>query len=271
MNRKSLVVIAVSVAGLLASAPLDAEPPGTTTPPYPDAPATAVSRPTRPAEVDGYGTNDWTAMTISPMAFQPYNVGLGLHYWSGGYVGPQDADPFLWFTAPLQVPTGVQVGGLTVLYYDASATGYVRLLLERNTCPGNGPCVMETIFEGQTSTPDAFGYDAYYYPIGPVTWYNYYPSAVVSAHFRVYFSAGTPNLRIGPAILWYKRQVSPPPATATFGDVPVGHWAFQHIEALAASGITAGTGGGNFSPDVTVTRAQMAVFLAKALGLHWPN
>ena len=70
---------------------------------------------------------------------------------------------------------------------------------------------------------------------------------------------------------FYKLQVSPPPGTATFGDVPTTHLFYQYIEALAAAGITSGCGGGNFCPDAALTRGQMAVFLAKALGLHWPN
>ena len=37
----------------------------------------------------------------------------------------------------------------------------------------------------------------------------------------------------------YYLEVSPPPAVATFNDVPVSHPQFQFIEALAASGITA--------------------------------
>jgi hypothetical protein len=70
-------------------------------------------------------------------------------------------------------------------------------------------------------------------------------------------------------IVHWKRQVSPAPATATFNDVPTGHWAFRFIEALADSGITSGCGGGSFCPDNTLTRAEMAVFLSKALGLHY--
>jgi len=65
--------------------------------------------------------------------------------------------------------------------------------------------------------------------------------------------------------------VSPPPATATFADVPPSHPFFQYIEALHAAGISAGCGGGNFCPDQPITRKQEAAFLAKALGLHWPN
>ncbi len=69
----------------------------------------------------------------------------------------------------------------------------------------------------------------------------------------------------------YRLQVSPAPGTATFPDAPTDHQFFQYIEALAASGITGGCGGGNYCPDQPVTRGQMAVFLAKALGLHFPN
>ncbi len=69
--------------------------------------------------------------------------------------------------------------------------------------------------------------------------------------------------------IYYKLQVSAPPTTASFSNVPTSHIFYQYIEALAASGITSGCGGGNFCPDTFLTRGQMAVFLSKALGLHW--
>jgi len=72
--------------------------------------------------------------------------------------------------------------------------------------------------------------------------------------------------------VWWRRTVSDPPATPTFGDVPASHPFYQFIEALAASGITGGCGdGSNYCPEAPLTRGQTAVFLAKALGLHWPN
>ncbi|WP_345323195.1 S-layer homology domain-containing protein [Candidatus Villigracilis proximus] len=49
-----------------------------------------------------------------------------------------------------------------------------------------------------------------------------------------------------------------------FADVAANHWAAAWIKQLAAEGITSGCGGGNYCPDTTVTRAQMAVFLLKA-------
>ncbi|MBK8822374.1 MAG: S-layer homology domain-containing protein [Anaerolineales bacterium] len=48
-----------------------------------------------------------------------------------------------------------------------------------------------------------------------------------------------------------------------FGDVATDYWAAAWIKQLAAEGITGGCGGGNYCPDSTVTRAQMAVFLLK--------
>jgi hypothetical protein len=92
-------------------------------------------------------------------------------------------------------------------------------------------------------------------------------------HYYLRANAGTPpggdpSIR-AVEILW-RRQISPPPPDATFNDVPTNHPFFQFIEALADSGITAGCGGGNYCPDQPLTRGQMAVFLAKALGLHWP-
>ena len=71
--------------------------------------------------------------------------------------------------------------------------------------------------------------------------------------------------------VWWRRAVSDPPATPTFGDVPASHPFYQFIEAFAKSGVTGGCGAGNFCPDTPLTRGQMAVFLSKALGLHWSN
>jgi hypothetical protein len=79
------------------------------------------------------------------------------------------------------------------------------------------------------------------------------------------------ELRFAAVRLRYKLQVSPAPGVARFTDVPTGHPFFQFVEALAASGITSGCGGTNFCPDDPITRGQMAVFLAAALGLHFPN
>ena len=100
------------------------------------------------------------------------------------------------------------------------------------------------------------------------------PGHTVDATTGPYLVMWTPGQTASTQVLtamrvYYKLQVSPAPGTATFGDVPTTHAFYQYIEALAASGVTSGCGGGNYCPDLAVTRGQMAVFLAKALGLHW--
>jgi hypothetical protein len=82
---------------------------------------------------------------------------------------------------------------------------------------------------------------------------------------------GDQTQRVGYAEVRWRRTVSSPPATPSFGDVPGSHPFFQFIEALARSGITGGCGGGNYCPEAPLPRGQMAVFLSKALGLHWPQ
>jgi hypothetical protein len=52
--------------------------------------------------------------------------------------------------------------------------------------------------------------------------------------------------------------------------VPPGSFAADWIEQAAAEATTVGCGNGNFCPDAPLTRGQMAVFLARALGLSWP-
>jgi len=78
------------------------------------------------------------------------------------------------------------------------------------------------------------------------------------------------TIKFGQARILWRRQISPAPGAATFLDVPLGHPQRQFVEALVAAGITVGCGGGNYCPNDPVTRGQMAVFLARLVGLHWP-
>ena len=72
---------------------------------------------------------------------------------------------------------------------------------------------------------------------------------------------------IGVSVTWrptYGTSV----ATPTFSDVPAAHAYSNEVESLAKAGISNGCGGGKFCVDAPVTRAQMAVFLSRALGLY---
>ncbi len=62
-----------------------------------------------------------------------------------------------------------------------------------------------------------------------------------------------------------------PPATPTFPDVPLDYWAFRYVEYLAdpARGVVSGYSDGCYHPEISCTRDQMAVYVARAFGLTY--
>ena len=85
------------------------------------------------------------------------------------------------------------------------------------------------------------------------------------------YCPGDPVTRAQMAVFLLKAKSGsahvPPPCTGTvFTDVPCTGSPFDSwIEELASLQITGGCGNGNYCPNNTVTRQQMAVFLLKAL------
>jgi hypothetical protein len=62
----------------------------------------------------------------------------------------------------------------------------------------------------------------------------------------------------------------PRAAQGVFTDVPVSAPYAAWIEEIAARGITAGCGTGKYCPNLVVTRAQMAAFLARTFSVSLP-
>jgi hypothetical protein len=56
------------------------------------------------------------------------------------------------------------------------------------------------------------------------------------------------------------------PDTPTFPDVPADYWAYDSIEYAVSSDVVTGYPNGYYRPDYDVSRAQMAVFVARAQG-----
>jgi uncharacterized protein (DUF1800 family) len=63
---------------------------------------------------------------------------------------------------------------------------------------------------------------------------------------------------------------SAPFSVSAFTDVPTTHPYFTEITNIAERQVTLGCGGGNYCPDLNVTRGQMAAFLVRSLGLPNP-
>lgn len=69
----------------------------------------------------------------------------------------------------------------------------------------------------------------------------------------------------------YGPQYTAPSASGTmFSDVTKNTWAASWIEQFAREGISSGCGNGNYCPDDVVTRAQMAIFIARVFNLPIP-
>ena len=205
---------------------------------------------------------DLSITTVLSTAFAPG---------SAGYVDDQFAyrsasQPTI-LRAGVDLPSGVRLESVEWEVCDFDPAVFLQLTLKRcvrSTPPTDpGACLVLAVVNSNSTgcyaefsnvlTGTTVDNDGSVYMLEVVD-----PDAVATTSFR--------SVR-----LRWRRQVSPAPAVATFGDVPVSHFAFRYVEALTRAGITGGCGGGDYCPDRALTRAEMAVFLSVALGLHWPN
>jgi hypothetical protein len=227
------------------------------------------------ASAQSYGPLD-QVLSIGSAEFQP-RMPPGGTIESDGYLyftGPQD-----YYLAPVSIPLGAYVNRFCLYAYDIDPdhsfeTGLIAVRL----VPGGGSPTVRFLSPGAvTGFGPNDGYRGFCASVG----YDHrgkidmdgdgVPDEVA---YYVYAHIPNPNplspLGLGGVRITFRREVSVP-ESQTFTDVPTTDPAFREIEALAASGITAGCAGGNYCPDASLTRRQMAVFLAKALGLHWTD
>jgi hypothetical protein len=191
---------------------------------------------------------------------------------TSGYLVSNYGDAYQLYVAPLSLPAGAEIHGLCVYAHDQNPDSDIRLQLKatRLVPGGISPGVVE-ISDIIHSSWD-FGAGVVCADVVPPYIYTEVSQGEDGVFLSYYFEVFLyPLTGIGGVKVIWRSTVTPPPPTASFGDVPTSHPFFQFVEALAASGVTAGCGGGNFCPNLAVTRGQMAVFLAKALGLHWPG
>jgi hypothetical protein len=259
----SRIVLLLSALGMLAfAASLSAGGGG--------SPAGAVPR-TGGGESYGPGAN---LLVIPPTEFFPYSSletyaaeGDGYYYsTSGGR-----------FVAGVQLPAGASVPKICVSTYDNDPSNQLYVYWYVHEMKDTGPGASFPLGQASTGTAATPGFGSTCINLAPPTLIHKYgdsdgdgQSGYIWYDLAVVSESSSDSIRWGAAEITWLRQVSPAPAAATFGDVPTNFLYFRAIEALAASGITSGCGGGNFCPGQNVTRGEMAAFLARALGLHWP-
>jgi len=174
-----------------------------------------------------------------------------------------------WARAQVQLPEGAGLGDFLSWMYDANEDRDLTMRLYE-TCQEYGYDEPVETLVVENSTLGAIGRLPGSKSLGGLTVNNHLCAYEIEVVFAQLGDQCSDDLKAGKFEITWKRQVSPAPAAATFADVPTDHPYFQFVEALAKSEITGGCGDGNYCPDAPLTRGQMAVFLAKALGLQWP-
>ena len=220
----------------------------------------------------GEAPDSWTVTNVDAWSLEPWDYdgilggsaygGVNGRWWYAGNVAH--------FFGPIEsIPTGASVFGMWMGTCDYVNDGQIIMRFQSNAYNG-GSFTHRALSTGITATP---GCKFTATNIDPQVQINNSSLSGRNYRIQVEFTKKSSALHFNfGGLLWY-RVISPAPATATFIDVAPGRWSFPYVEALAASGITKGCaeGGGRFCPEKVVTREQMAAFLARALGLHWPG
>jgi hypothetical protein len=207
-----------------------------------------------------FGVQDYNHTTVAALAF----TGASFHV-SGslGRFGDLNVDQH--FYAAVQIPAGSIMDYIVLNNLNDGTPGALVATLWLRDAVGNPFSIRSLASTPHASWADDMNSEPYGFVIGGIG---------SSAMFLDVEIPASPNLQFfGEVEVLWRRSVSiTPPGSASFNDVPTDHPFFQYIEALKASGITGGCQAVPplYCPDNPVTRGQMAVFLAKALGLHWP-
>ncbi len=211
-----------------------------------------------------YGIASRSFLTLSAWNAQPIDTSVTFAFsnFPGGQ-GINRTGGSSFFKVPIQLPNGAAVSEIELAYCDTGASNIAAHWFRQ---PKNGPVVTITNVVTSVGTPGCT------VTSGTITPTQTIDNDANSYNIELFMGAPDATVAFLSARVGYRLQISPAPATATFPtDVPTSHPFFRFVEALAASGVTGGCGAGTYCPDSPVTRGQMAVFLATALGLHWPN
>ncbi len=210
-----------------------------------------------------YGTVHWTIDRIGAPDFTPVNSrtdyesnGSLLYSYGGAGI----------FHASAHVPKGALLTFFDLDYCDNVDGGTVEawLYTAPHTNPSSSTNLSHLISTTQNSCTSAYeDLTAQNVTFNPNT---------DDIYVEVETHGGFLDSSFSGVSIFYQLQVSPAPATATFADVPTNHPYFKFIEALASSGVTKGCGSSPliFCPNQTITRQEVATWIAKALGLDWP-
>ena len=259
--QKASSLLVLGMVGLLAAAAGAGQDAAKPSSPDDAAPQAAGSKRT-----STYGTTGTSYARVGVTEFVPLDssmtyTDLGLSQATLSRY-PTNANGFGVFAATVHLPSGALVDVVEFDWCDTNVGADLTLSIFSSDWTGQNFVILNS-----TTSQTSFGCGNALVSLAPPFQIDNYLNQLL-LYVIVPTQDGTTS--ISGAILRYRLQVSPAPVMPTFNDVPASDFGFQSIEALAASGITGGCGGGNYCPDNPVTRRQMAIFIAKALGLHFP-
>lgn len=208
-----------------------------------------------------WGLVNWHELNMAMMGFTPLDNGTWSHFLSGWSYRSGGTNTGT--CTNVHLPSGASLQGITTWTNDTDAVNnitYTLYSVNLVTNVGTNPFSF--------TTSGAPGIERLFRTVSPAITIN---NDRHTYAICIFHGTTGSTLQSAGATFWYHLQVNPAPATASFTDVPTSHWAFQFIQALRTSGITSGCTATTYCPDAGVTRAEMAVFLSRALGLAWPD
>jgi hypothetical protein len=210
-----------------------------------------------------YGTTQLTYVQVGAASFVPMVSGTSYGTTTDPVLRVSGGVSAVFYAAPIHIPSGAIVKTVELDYCDASGVpGSISGTIVGSDRFGNivhnVPYILSDGAGCETKSSDLTALNI----VADNHAKHFWLVATVSP-------TGANTTGLAGMVVGYQLQVSPAPGSPTFGDVLPNHPFYQFIEALAASGITGGCGGGNYCPEGPLTRGQMAVFLAKALGLQF--
>lgn len=215
-----------------------------------------------------FGSTDTSTYTVPGTAFQAVSSSTLISRGFSGDFGCPDTEGNDEYFAPVNLPSGALVTSIRAFGYDASASDDADFYL-RQVCYVSGTNSFDSSTVASVNTPGAFAGGNFAISGSAVTHTvdNADCSYIIEADTSEGVCSSSPSVYF--VEVKFKRQISPAPVSATFLDVPVGSTFHKEVEAMVDAGITGGCGGGNFCPNASVTRGQLAAFMARGLGLHW--
>jgi S-layer homology domain len=221
--------------------------------------------------VEVFGLGNFNNLQIPAAAFMPADGNTWSVNSSDIYFYPSNANDPLVAYAPVQLPTGALITHLGLYFKDSYCACAQENHITVSLLELTGWQAEASKHSLATFTTENAGEQGYEYATLAYTVNNTVTNGGAQLVVEIAFPFPNGGLMFKAVDIGWTLQMSPAPASATFGDVPPTHPFFSTIEAFARAGITSGCGNGNFCPNQVVTRQEIAKFFVRALGLSWSD